>query len=84
LIAGSVVAHAYLQRYEIAAAGGGLVVRLDRLSGRLSACTQFETTGSSVVSRQIKILTGAGFKPDEIAKYLTEHEGQMVCSAWNE
>ena len=84
LIVGAVIAHAYLQRYEIAAAGGGLVARLDKLFGRLAACTQIETTGGSVVDRQIMILTGAGFHPDEIAKCLAEHEGQMICSAWNE
>ena len=78
IIAGGSILNGYQRRYEVAGIGGGLAVRLDTWSGKLSACTQLDKPLSTVAEAQVKLLAAAGFTSEEIAKHFTEREGEML------
>jgi hypothetical protein len=85
LVASALIFHAYERRYEGALSVGGLFVRLDSGTGKLSACT-LVTRGSSLDSDAILQgkLKAAGFSDEEIRAWASGHWGQMACSPWND
>jgi hypothetical protein len=88
LVTSALIFHSYQRRYEGALAVGGLFVRLDGRTGKLSSCTLVEsgtnTYTEAIIGQYVAIHKAAGFSEEEIGKWLTDHTGQMVCSPWND
>jgi hypothetical protein len=87
LIAGAVVFHGYQRRYE-GSSVGGVLVRLDSRTGRLSPCVLMGS-GTNVDTETIlqtvsAKLRAAGFGDKEVGDWVTGHYGQMVCSPWSD